>query len=69
MTYAASRYYGPTDRCGDADRETIAQRLREAHVEGRLDVEEFGSRLEATLTAKTYGDLERSVRDLHQLGR
>ena len=69
MTYAPAHYYGPTDRCSDTDREKIAQRLRDAHVEGRLDVEEFGTRLEATLTAKTYGDLERSIRDLQQPGR
>jgi hypothetical protein len=69
MAYAPTQYYGPTDRCSDVDREKIAARLRDAHVDGRLDAEEFATRLDATLSARTYGDLERSVRDLQQLWR
>jgi hypothetical protein len=69
MAYASTLYYGPTDRCTDADREKIAERLRDAHVDGRLDADEFATRLDATLSARTYGDLERSIRDLQQLWR
>jgi Domain of unknown function (DUF1707) len=69
MAYASAPYYGPTDRCSDVDREKIAERIRDAHVDGRLDADEFASRLDATLSARTYGDLERSVRDLEQLWR
>jgi hypothetical protein len=59
-----SLYYGPRDLCSDADREKIAQRLRDAHVDGRLDADELSTRLELALAARTYGDLERSLRGL-----
>ena len=57
-------YYGPHDRCSEADRDIIAERLRTAHVDGRLTIDELGERLDATLSARTYGDLERQIRDL-----
>lgn len=57
-------FYGPADLCSDADREQIAERLRDAHVDGRLDAKKLSTRLETALAARTYGDLERSVRDL-----
>ena len=51
-------------RAGDADRERVLERLRLAHVEGRLGVEEFDERIAATLAAKTYGELAALTEDL-----
>jgi Domain of unknown function (DUF1707) len=53
-----------TLRASDADREEIAERLREATAEGRLLAEELEERLEATFTARTYGELDAVVADL-----
>ena len=44
-------------RISDADRHRVAEVLREAAGEGRLDLDELDERLEATYAAKTYGDL------------
>ncbi len=51
-------------RASDAERERIAEALREAVAEGRLTMEEFEERLEAAYKAKTHGELEPLVRDL-----
>jgi hypothetical protein len=51
-------------RCSDADRERVLDRLRRAHVEGRLDVEEFDERITATLAARTYRELAVLTEDL-----
>jgi Domain of unknown function (DUF1707) len=51
-------------RAGDADRELVLDRLRHAHVEGRLDVTEFDERIAATLAARTYGELAVLTEDL-----
>ncbi len=51
-------------RASDAERERIAEVLREAVAEGRLDMEEFDERLNAAYTARTHGELEPLVRDL-----
>jgi Domain of unknown function (DUF1707) len=51
-------------RAADADRERIAERLRRAHAEGRLDITEFQERLERCYAAKTFGDLSELVGDL-----
>ncbi len=48
----------------DADREQIAERLRKATAEGRLLAEELEERLEATFSARTYGELDAVVADL-----
>ena len=48
----------PELRASDADRERVAEILRDAVAEGRLDMEEFEERLEATYKARTYGELE-----------
>jgi hypothetical protein len=53
-----------TLRASDADREEIAERLRKATAEGRLLAEELEERLEATFTARTYGQLDAVVADL-----
>jgi hypothetical protein len=51
-------------RASDADRDRIADILREALAEGRLDAEEHSERVEAVYRAKTVGELEPIVRDL-----
>ncbi|AGP57512.1 hypothetical protein M271_30380 [Streptomyces rapamycinicus NRRL 5491] len=51
-------------RASDAERERIAEVLREAVAEGRLDMEEFEERLGAAYAARTHGQLEPLVRDL-----
>ena len=51
-------------RISDADRHRVAELLREAAGEGRLDIEELDERLEAAYSAKTYGDLVPLTADL-----
>jgi hypothetical protein len=51
-------------RAADADREVVAQRLREAVDEGRLDLYEYDERLGRAYTAKTYGELDQLLADL-----
>jgi hypothetical protein len=51
-------------RASDADRDSVAERLRAAAVEGRIDAEELEERLHVALRARTYGDLRRLVADL-----
>lgn len=51
-------------RASDADREHVAERLREAAAEGRLLADELEERLGAALKARTYGELDRLVVDL-----
>ncbi|MFI9149915.1 DUF1707 domain-containing protein [Streptomyces sp. NPDC053367] len=54
----------PELRASDADRERVAEILRDALAEGRLDMAEFEERLEATYQARTYGELTPITRDL-----
>ncbi|MCS0634650.1 DUF1707 domain-containing protein [Streptomyces sp. LP05-1] len=54
----------PEMRASDAERERIAERLRDGLAEGRLDMPEFEQRLEAAYAARTRGELEPLVRDL-----
>ncbi|MEU0084139.1 DUF1707 domain-containing protein [Streptomyces sp. NPDC006274] len=56
-------------RASDADRDRIADILREALAEGRLDAEEHSERIDAVYRAKTVGELEPIVRDLPPAGR
>lgn len=51
-------------RISDDDRHRVAEVLRRAAGEGRIDFEELDSRLEATYSAKTYGDLVPITSDL-----
>ena len=51
-------------RISDADRHRVAEHLREAAGEGRLDLEELDERLEATYAARTYADLVPLTEDL-----
>lgn len=54
----------PALRASDADRERVAEILRDALAEGRLVMEEFEERLEATYQARTYAELEPITADL-----
>ncbi|TGB13024.1 DUF1707 domain-containing protein [Streptomyces sp. MZ04] len=54
----------PDLRASDADRERVAEQLRDAMAEGRLDMTEFEERLDATYKARTYGELAPITRDL-----
>ena len=51
-------------RASDDDRERVAERLRQAAVEGRLLAHELEERLARALRARTYGDLDDVVSDL-----
>jgi hypothetical protein len=55
-------------RASDADRERVADILREAAGDGRLSMEELDERLDAVYAAKTYAELEPITRDLPQAG-
>ena len=54
----------PDLRASDADRERVAEVLRDALAEGRLDMGEFEERLDAAYRARTYGELAPLTRDL-----
>ena len=51
-------------RISDDDRHAVAEVLRQAAGEGRIDIEELQERLEATYKAKTYGELVPITGDL-----
>ncbi|MFE2726284.1 DUF1707 domain-containing protein [Kitasatospora sp. NPDC059327] len=51
-------------RASDADRERVAELLRDAYAEGRLNVDEHAERIEAAYGARTLGDLVPLTRDL-----
>jgi hypothetical protein len=60
------RRRGPRDRglrVGDRERDAVSEILRERHLEGRLDNDEFQSRLERCLAAKTYVELDDLIAD------
>lgn len=54
----------PNLRASDADREATADRLRQDHIDGRLDQDEFQARLDSCFAAKTVGELAELTRDL-----
>ena len=51
-------------RVSDADRHKVAEILRQAAGEGRLDLDELDERLESAYAAKTYADLVPITADL-----
>ena len=51
-------------RISDSERHQVAEILREAAGEGRLDMDELEQRLEATYAARTYADLVPITLDL-----
>lgn len=54
----------PHLRASDADRERVADLLREHCSAGRLSMEEFHTRLDACFAARTFGDLDQLLADL-----
>lgn len=56
--------YQPYQRFTETDRDKIANRLRDAFADGRLDQPEFNQRLDKLYEVSTYGELEPLVRDL-----
>jgi hypothetical protein len=55
-------------RASDADRESVANVLREAAGDGRLTMDELDERLDAVYAAKTYAELEPITHDLPDAG-
>ena len=53
-----------SQRAGDADREAVAERLRIAAGEGRIELWELDERLGQAYGARTYGELAPLVADL-----
>ena len=51
-------------RAADADRDRAVSFLSTAYTEGRLGKDEYDSRLEIALSARTYADLDQVVTDL-----
>src|SRR5688572_32079706 len=51
-------------RISDTERHQVAEILRQAAGEGRIDLTELDERLEATYAAKTYADLVPLTADL-----
>jgi len=52
-------------RIGDKERQQVAEVLRDAAGDGRIDMEELDERLGLTWNAKTYADLVPITADLH----
>ena len=51
-------------RAGDGDRKAVAEQLKSALDEGRLDLGEYDERLQRAYAAKTYADLDGLLTDL-----
>ena len=51
-------------RAADSDRQAVADQLKKALDEGRLDLAEYDERLQKAYAAKTYGDLEGLLDDI-----
>ena len=68
MTDAGRPVPKPNDiaaqRAADADRDAVAERLRIAAGEGRIDLSELEDRLDQAYRARTYGELATLVADL-----
>jgi Domain of unknown function (DUF1707) len=56
-------------RISDQERHQVAEVLRQAAGEGRIDLEELDERLDATFSAKTYADLVPITADLPATGQ
>jgi hypothetical protein len=51
-------------RAADSDRQFVADRLKDALDEGRLDLGEYDERLQQAYAARTYGELDKLLNDL-----
>src|SRR5215475_1715829 len=57
---------GPRDRSlrvGDQERDAVSEILRQRHLEGRLEADEFQTRLDHCMAAKTYAELDELIAD------
>ncbi|MGH3931452.1 MAG: DUF1707 domain-containing protein [Pseudonocardiaceae bacterium] len=54
-------------RAADVDRERVAEQLRSAHAEGRLDLAEYDERVRQAWAARTYAELTALTADLPQV--
>jgi len=69
MSATDSRYDagdGPRDRSlrvGDKERDAVSEILRQRHLEGRLEADEFQTRLDRCMAAKTYAELDELIAD------
>src|SRR5262245_10231698 len=74
MSATDSRYDagdGPRDRSlrvGDKEREAVSEILRQRHLEGRLEADEFQTRLDRCMAAKTYAELDELIADFPREG-
>lgn len=55
---------GDPTRASDRERDATADRLQSALADGRLDVEEYQTRLDAAMRARTRGELAALTADL-----
>src|SRR5205809_614527 len=62
--YDIGRRENPDMRASDADREHVAQLLRDGAGDGRLDMDELSERLESVYAARTFGELNTLTKDL-----
>src|SRR2546423_13949915 len=62
--YEVRRREDPDVRASDADRERVAQLLRDSAGEGRLDMDELSERLDRVYAARTFGELRAQTSDL-----
>jgi hypothetical protein len=51
-------------RVSDANRRAVVVELQRHFVDGRLDTDELGERIEQTLSARTFGELAEKLADL-----
>ncbi|MGE3272747.1 MAG: DUF1707 domain-containing protein [Chloroflexota bacterium] len=56
-----------TTRAGNDDRQRVADQLQAHYVDGRLSSSELEERLEQTMAAQTFADLDRVLADLPEL--
>ncbi len=54
----------PDQRVSEAERQAVVEQLRLNTADGRLDIEEFGERVEKALAARTGGELTPLLADL-----
>lgn len=60
----ADDHKAPGLRASDADRERVANELRDHYADGRLTMEEFDERIDSVYKAKTFGELAPITADL-----
>jgi hypothetical protein len=64
MSNPHDSHQDPHLRASDADRDQVAEALRDHHTEGRLDTDELQQRIDACYQAKTIADLDTLLHDL-----